>query len=116
MVKKNSGGWTTTQKNGCNDEGGGGGVGSPHLLSPPPGFPRRPYQASPKASAPRRFIKHPTHNYLILLETDHRTHTNQDKEEIRRELKVPNPLIPLMLPTSMTIFYCVFFPRNPGCY
>eukprot|EP00668_Euglena_longa_P034958 GGOE01044886.1.p1 GENE.GGOE01044886.1~~GGOE01044886.1.p1 ORF type:complete len:1215 (-),score=437.39 GGOE01044886.1:243-3482(-) len=36
---------------------------------------------------PRKFIKHPTHNYLIVLETDHRTHTNQDKEEIKRELK-----------------------------
>lgn len=37
---------------------------------------------------PRKFIKHPTHNYLIVLETDHRMHTNQDKEEIKRELKV----------------------------
>ena len=43
---------------------------------------------------PRKFIKHPTHNYLILLETDHRTHTNQDKEEIKRFMphnNNPNP-------------------------
>eukprot|EP00992_Anisonema_acinus_P013135 TRINITY_DN8566_c0_g1_i3.p1 TRINITY_DN8566_c0_g1~~TRINITY_DN8566_c0_g1_i3.p1 ORF type:complete len:1206 (+),score=374.60 TRINITY_DN8566_c0_g1_i3:30-3647(+) len=41
----------------------------------------------PLKCTPRKFLKHPTHNYLILLETDHRTHTNQDKEEIKRELK-----------------------------
>eukprot|EP01006_Ploeotia_vitrea_P052092 TRINITY_DN67651_c1_g1_i1.p1 TRINITY_DN67651_c1_g1~~TRINITY_DN67651_c1_g1_i1.p1 ORF type:complete len:1211 (+),score=162.13 TRINITY_DN67651_c1_g1_i1:108-3635(+) len=36
---------------------------------------------------PRRFITHPSTNYLIMLETDHRTYTNQEKEEIKQELK-----------------------------
>eukprot|EP01012_Entosiphon_sulcatum_P002881 TRINITY_DN10726_c1_g3_i1.p2 TRINITY_DN10726_c1_g3~~TRINITY_DN10726_c1_g3_i1.p2 ORF type:complete len:1220 (-),score=308.30 TRINITY_DN10726_c1_g3_i1:801-4439(-) len=41
----------------------------------------------PLKCTPRKVYRHPTAEYLILLETDHRMHTSQEKEDIRRELR-----------------------------